>query len=65
MFLIGASADEPSSLVEDELEEHDDILLGDFVDSFHNLTFKDSMFFTWTIVVYKCEACFEMLSGST
>lgn len=49
VFLIGASADEPSSLVEDELEEHDDILFGDFVDSFHNLTFKDSMFFTWTI----------------
>jgi hypothetical protein len=27
--------------------EFDDILLGDFTDSFHNLTYKDSMFFTW------------------
>ena len=26
---------------------HDDILIGDFDDSFHNLTFKDSMFLTW------------------
>ena len=31
----------------------DDILFGDFDDSFHNLTYKDSMFFTWAR--YGCE----------
>ena len=30
-----------------EASEYDDILAGDFVDSFHNLTFKDSMLMTW------------------
>jgi len=33
-------------LTEEEMK-YNDILLGDFDDSFHNLTYKDSMFFTW------------------
>ena len=30
-----------------EIEKYDDILIGDFDESFHNLTFKDSLLFTW------------------
>lgn len=33
-------------LLESE-KQHDDLLVGDFIDSFHNLTFKDSMLLTW------------------
>ena len=35
-----------------EQAEFDDILMGDFDESFYNLTFKDSLLFTWAI-----EAC--------
>ena len=35
------------NLIQDEMKEYDDILVGDFMDSFHNLTFKDSMILTW------------------
>ncbi len=30
-----------------ELAEHDDMVVGNFHDSFQNLTYKDSMFFSW------------------
>ena len=31
----------------EEQSQYDDILIGNFTDDFHNLTFKDSMVFTW------------------
>ena len=31
-----------------EIIRYNDALVGDFVDSFHNLTFKDSMLLKWT-----------------
>jgi len=40
IFLLGMTKLE-------ELEKDDDLLVGDFVDSFHNLTYKDSLFLTW------------------
>ena len=39
-----------------EAATYDDILAGDFLDSFHNLTFKDSMLMTWAIE--KCPSKF-------
>lgn len=46
VFLIGKTE---NSSDYDELDQHDDILVGNFVDSFQNLTFKDSMFFAWAL----------------
>ena len=44
MFLFGKQNIE---LIQDEMKQYDDFLVGDFMDSFHNLTFKDSMILTW------------------
>ena len=44
IFLLGNdNLDE----MQKEAAEFDDILAGDFLESFHNLTFKDSMLLTW------------------
>ena len=45
IFLIGSDNDLPGAL--DEAKEFKDMLIGDFKDSFHNLTYKDSMACTW------------------
>ena len=44
------------NLIDKEIQRYDDALIGDFVDSFHNLTFKDSMLLTW--VKEECQARF-------
>ena len=44
VFLLGITAE---NQLEHQLEDNDDLLVGDFVDTFHNLTYKDSLFFTW------------------
>ena len=44
VFLLGITAE---NQLEHQLEDDDDLLVGDFVDTFHNLTYKDSLFFTW------------------
>ena len=45
--LVFLLANENLDLLADELNIYDDVLAGDFQDSFHNLTFKDSMLMTW------------------
>lgn len=45
IFLLGTHADTDLKVLKEE-EEHDDILLGDFQDSFHNLTYKGSFLIT-------------------
>ena len=45
IFLLG---NDNIGEVQKEAEEFDDILAGDFQESFNNLTFKDSMLLTWT-----------------
>ena len=47
VFLLGTTAVDQLEHQLEEEEEEDDLLVGDFVDSFHNLTYKDSLFFTW------------------
>ena len=37
-------------------KKHNDIMIGNFDDSFHNLTFKDSMLLTWA--KYNCPVSF-------
>ena len=44
------------NIIDKEIQRYDDALIGDFVDSFHNLTFKDSMLLTW--VKEECQARF-------
>ena len=36
------------SVLREEQAQHDDILVGDFEESFYNLTFKDSLLLTWS-----------------
>ena len=46
-----------------DVEDVDDLLIGDFHDSFHNLTYKDSMLVNW--VKHDCpsaEVGFQFLS---
>ncbi len=46
VFLFGRGEE---FYLKQEAENFDDILMGDFRESFYNLTFKDSMFFTWAV----------------
>ncbi|XP_070564046.1 beta-1,3-galactosyltransferase 1-like [Ptychodera flava] len=53
MFLIGSSLDDRvRKLVRTEKAEYDDIIMGDFIDSYYNLTVKSIMGFKW--VKYYC-----------
>ena len=45
--LIFLLANKNLDQLSNEASSYDDILAGDFLDSFHNLTFKDSMLMTW------------------
>lgn len=48
IFLLGMdSSSYKQNRAFEKLEKDDDLLVGDFVDSFHNLTYKDSLFLTW------------------
>ena len=48
IFLLGMdSSSYKQNRAFEKLEKNDDLLVGDFVDSFHNLTYKDSLFLTW------------------
>ena len=40
--------------MKDEIDTYGDMLIGDYVDSFHNLTIKDAMMLQW--VKSKCRA---------
>ena len=48
VFLVGRADNFSDDWIAEEAKEYDDILYGSFHDSYWNLTFKDSMFFTWT-----------------
>ena len=48
VFLVARKNDFSDDWIADEAEEYDDILYGSYQDSYWNLTFKDSMLFTWT-----------------
>ena len=50
VFLFG----EDGAGVQKEIDAYGDVLVGDFVDSFHNLTFKDAMMLKW--VQMECRA---------
>ncbi|XP_077982035.1 beta-1,3-galactosyltransferase 1-like [Glandiceps talaboti] len=53
LFLIGNTIDHKmKAIVKRENEEYDDIIMGDFIDSYHNLTLKIIMGFKW--VKYYC-----------
>ena len=53
VFLLGMESHSAKQNAEfKRLETNDDLIVGDFVDSFHNLTYKDSMFLTW--VKHEC-----------
>ena len=43
IFLFGNNGRE----IYEKEKDNDDLLIGDFNDSFHNLTMKDSMLYTW------------------
>ena len=43
VFLFGKNGRE----IYEKEKDNDDLLIGDFNDSFHNLTMKDSMLYTW------------------
>ena len=58
MFLFG---NQKKETLRTEIDEFDDVLVGDFADSFHNLTFKDSMVLTWA--KYHCTSEF-ILKGN-
>jgi len=49
IFIFGVEKSDTKNveILQKEHAEFDDILLGDFIDHFHNLTFKDSIIFTW------------------
>jgi len=47
--------------LENESNEFDDILIGDFSESFYNLTFKDSMLFTWVKNACKTSFLFKVM----
>ena len=59
LFLFGHDDVEK---LEIEAAEFDDVLVGDFDESFYNLTYKDSMLVTWNknhcnaLFIYKAEA---------
>ena len=64
IFLIGINSKlgKETSLEMLREEEHfDDILFGDFDDSFHNLTMKDQMYFTW--VKHGCKSAKYVFKG--
>ena len=44
MFLFGKQDIGP---IQKEIDRFGDALVGDFIDSFHNLTFKDAMLLQW------------------
>ena len=48
MFLVARVDNFSDDWIAEEAAEFDDILYGSFHDSYWNLTFKDSMLFTWT-----------------
>ena len=50
VFLFG----QDGANVQSEIDAYGDVLVGDFVDSFHNLTFKDAMMLKW--VQMECHA---------
>lgn len=47
MKVVFLLANKNLNQISTEAATYDDILAGDFLDSFHNLTFKDSMLMTW------------------
>ena len=47
MKVVFLLANKNLNQISSEAVTYDDILAGDFLDSFHNLTFKDSMLMTW------------------
>ncbi|CBY11064.1 unnamed protein product [Oikopleura dioica] len=48
VFLVGRVENFSDNWIAEEAKKYDDILYGSFYDSYWNLTFKDSMLFTWT-----------------
>jgi len=60
VFLLGLDSAQAEKKF-DELEKDDDLLVGDFVDSFHNLTYKDSLFLTW--MKHECPSATYVFKG--
>jgi len=57
VFLLGQINED--STISSEQAAHGDILVGEFQDSFVNLTFKDSMLLVWSRAYCKAEYIFK------